>query len=165
MQGPGRIGDLEISQDLAHERTEARLEAAGQGLMALVLLAALGGAFGTGPLSDAHAGNPRHGLGVEYERVQRYQAPYELRVALAPGANRLTIGREFLDAIELQHVSPEPKEVLGGGKGDTFIFNPASGGETWPVRFQYKPARRGRLDLQLTAGDQRSIHLDVFVLP
>lgn len=48
-----RVGDLEIEEDLDHQRRCWKLERASWAVMALVLLAAMAGLFGSGPLSWA----------------------------------------------------------------------------------------------------------------
>jgi hypothetical protein len=48
---PVRIGDLEINQDLGAQQKTWTIQRIGWGGMALIVLAALGGAFGSGPLA------------------------------------------------------------------------------------------------------------------
>jgi len=116
MSEPKRVGDLEISQDLAHERREWMIERVGWAAMALLLSAALVGLLGPGPLSGATAGDGGSTLWVEYNRFERYQAPAMLRVHLGPGAARdgkvrLWLSRRYVENVELRHVDPEPDRV------------------------------------------------------
>lgn len=70
-----RIGDLDIAQDLEHQRREWVIERIGWAIMALILLAALAGLLGSGPLSNARIDHPGSHLSAEYNRFERYQSP------------------------------------------------------------------------------------------
>jgi hypothetical protein len=116
MPKPKSVGELEFHQDLPHERLEWRIERIGWVTMALLLLAALIGLLGPGPLSSATAGGRDSALWVEYNRFERYQAPAMLRVHLGPGAARdgkarLWLSRKYVENIELRHIDPEPESV------------------------------------------------------
>ena len=63
-----RVGDLEISQDLTFQRRSWIVQRVGWVMLALLILAALGGLFGPGPLSRARAGPHDGPLWVEYQR-------------------------------------------------------------------------------------------------
>ena len=111
-----RVSELEIHQDLGHERLEWRIERIGWVTMALLLLAALIGLLGAGPLSSATAGDKDSALRVEYNRFERYRAPAMLRVHLGSGAVRngkvrLWLSRNYVENIELRHIDPEPESV------------------------------------------------------
>lgn len=128
MPMPKRVGDLEINQDLPHERLEWRIERVGWAAMALILSAALAGLLGPGPLSSAMAGERGSALWVEYNRFERYQAPAMLRVHLGPGAARdgrarLWLSREYVENIELHHIDPEPESVEAGPDLFVYTFN------------------------------------------
>jgi hypothetical protein len=69
-----RVGDLEIGQDLAHQRLEWKIERVGWILMALLGLPALVGLLGPGPLSSTSAGEKGSPLSVENNRFERYQS-------------------------------------------------------------------------------------------
>jgi hypothetical protein len=103
-----RVGDLEIAQDLAHERSAYRVRVVAAVVMGLVLLAALLGLFGSGPLSGAsRASGP---LGVEYERFARLGARHELILSLPGGSGEtdVGIGRQYLDDQQVQQITPQP---------------------------------------------------------
>ena len=54
-----RVGDLQIHQDLCQERREWKIQRVGWLLMALMLVAALAGLLGPGPLSSTIAEDSR----------------------------------------------------------------------------------------------------------
>lgn len=107
-----RVGDLEVGQDLEFQRREWRVQRIAWAVMALVLLAGLAGFFGSGPL--AHATAEADGLTVEFDRIVRDRAPFELRVVLPPGMADsgqvdVWIDRVLLDKAEIQRVVPQPE--------------------------------------------------------
>src|SRR4051794_40698086 len=101
-----RVRDLEIEQDLAYQRREWAFERVGWLLLGLLLLAALVGLLGRGPLSNTTAGDPGGPLRVEYQRFLRHRSTSTLRVHLGPNAARgneahLWLDREYLEGMEV----------------------------------------------------------------
>ena len=161
MPKPEHVGDLEITQDLAHERLEWRIERVGWIVMALVLLAALVGLLGSGPLSRATAGEEGSALWVEYNRFERHQAPAMLRVHLGPGAARdgkarLWLNREYVENIELHHIDPEPERVEVEHDRLIYTFNLPDPTRPTAVTYYLEANTYGRMPLRvgLDAGPQ-----------
>ena len=73
--GMRRVGDLEVSQDLDHEKKFWLVQRIGWALLFLLWLAGVAGLFGSGPLSGSTASAPD--LRLEYDRFVR-GAPAEL---------------------------------------------------------------------------------------
>jgi hypothetical protein len=108
-----RLGDLEIDEDMRHTRAEWKVERVTWVIMGLVVLAALSGLLGPGPLSGAAAGERAAGLQVSYERFERSHSQTMIRIEVGPpairdGAFQLWIGREYLDAVRVLRMDPEP---------------------------------------------------------
>ena len=81
-------------------------------LVALFLALALGGLFGNGPLSRAHADGAAGR--IEYERFVRYGLSTDLVVTpagSAHGVNRVEISAAYLEAFRIEHITPEPAAV------------------------------------------------------
>lgn len=78
-----RVGDLEINQDLAFERRQWPVQRVGWGVGALIIVAALLGVFGSGPLSAATAGDEETLL-VHFQRFVRHKGQGELVVKVGP---------------------------------------------------------------------------------
>ena len=123
-------GNLQINEDIGFQRRVWRFQPAGRGVMALVVLAALLGLLEPGLLSNgASADSPQAGLGVkEYERFLRFMKPTTLRIDLEPGAvtegeARVRLGRQYIEGVQIQHVTPQPQSVEAGSKGFSYVFN------------------------------------------
>jgi hypothetical protein len=170
MPDPDRVGDLEIHQDLPHERLEWRIERIGWVAMALVLLAALGGLLGPGPLSSATAGDTGSPLRVEYNRFARSQAPAILRVHLGPGAAhdgkaRLWLSREYVENIELHHIDPEPESVEAAHDRLIYTFNLPDPSRPTAVTFHLEANAFGRMPVSVGLDSGPQLHLRQFVYP
>ena len=103
-----RVGDLEISQDLGYERTSLRLRHLFAVLWALILVAALLGFFGTGPLSDARTSDGP--LQAEYERFTRFGTTTELSIEPGGGAGKtnIALARAYLHDMVINDIQPQP---------------------------------------------------------
>jgi hypothetical protein len=122
---PGKVGDLELDQDLEFQARSWRVQRAAWVVMALVLLGAVLGALGGGPLSRTTARSEDGSLVVEYERVIRQQAPAELKLGLKAGSDglaRVMLPRAYLEKVRVESIVPEPESSKAGPEGCTFAF-------------------------------------------
>jgi hypothetical protein len=131
-----RIGALDVGQDLAFQRREWTVQRVGWVVMAVLVLAALLGLFGVGPLSAATV--DEGGLTVEYARFTRYRAPGTLRFAIpaeatTSGQVRLWLDRGTLDEIEVQAFVPEPDSAAGGEDRVVYTFQADEPGQPMVV--------------------------------
>lgn len=95
-------------------------------MFAAVMAAAVAGLLGPGPLSSqvVRAGSA---FSVEYNRLVRRHSPEQLRVRLTPamltsGRVGLHIGQDFLDAITIVSIVPEPEGVAIAPGGQLYVF-------------------------------------------
>ncbi len=160
-----RVGDLDIDQHLEIQVFSWRLQAVGQVLMGLFLVAALAGLFGSGPLSRAHAGDPA-GLEVEYGRFARRTLETTMIVTLGPrssGNVTLWIAEPYLAAAPLIRVIPEPERVaLEGGR---VILTLRLLGERPRVQITVKPEDFGVLQTQIGIGEGPEVSFTQVVYP
>jgi len=159
------VGDLQVHQDLSQERMEWKIQRVAWAVALLILLAALAGLLGPGPLSHAEAGDAP--LRVEYNRLVRYQAPEVLRIHLGPGAarggkSRIWLSRAFIEQVELKHVDPEPSSVEAGADRFTYTFDAANGGV---VVFHFEPNTFGRTESAVGADGAQPVAVGQFVYP
>ncbi|HVF65839.1 MAG TPA: hypothetical protein VNE58_17785 [Casimicrobiaceae bacterium] len=146
MGKPGRIGDLDIGEDIEHTRRTWTVQRAGWIAMALVVGAALLGVFGKGPLSGATRESA--GLSVDFDRFARWRGEIDVRVTPAATAGRtlaLTLPQTYLEQIELVAVTPPALRVEPREDRTTFVFAGATGAPQ-EIVFRVKPNRIGFLD-------------------
>jgi hypothetical protein len=110
--------------------------------MALILLLALLGLFGRGPLSEARVGG--QGLRIEYERFVHASSPTTLHlfVAAAGGRIQLAVNRAYLEAMPVEHIRPAPLSTQV--RGDTLTFEFAAGPGETQIAFDLRPRAAGR---------------------
>lgn len=170
MTTPRNLDGLEIDQDLAFERRSWRVERLGWALMALLLLAALLGLLGAGPLSTAEVRTADAALVVRYERFVHREAPTELELHLVPvpspadGLTRLWVGRDLAGALEVRSISPEPRSVEATADRVLYALA-ASGPGTVRVRLDVEPRRAGRHSGRLGIVGGGEVALGQFVYP
>lgn len=115
MKDVPRVEDLEISQDPQFERQSWRLQRFGWLCMAVVVVGALLGMFGPGPLSSASA-SASNSFRVDYNRFWRMQSPMTVRVTVEPeavhdGEAQLWFSQEYLGDLTIEQVTPPPSSV------------------------------------------------------
>jgi hypothetical protein len=162
-----RVGDLEIEQDLEHEKTAWRVRRIGWTVLFLLWLAGLAGLFGSGPLSWSTASAPN--LRLEYERFVRAVAPQELTLHLGPGVTthpkvRLWVDRKYLDDQQIESIVPEPESVEAGTERVVFLLSIADLGKPASVVFRLQTQRAGSLDgrIGVEEGDALRFHQIVY---
>lgn len=120
----GKQRSLELREDVEFERRQWRVQRVGWVAITLVLLAAIAGLFGNGPLShvSASAGN----LQVRYDRFVHADAPATLNIDVAnlPGdVARLAIDRSLLEPMDVQRMQPRPSRTRAAGDAVVFEFD------------------------------------------
>jgi len=158
-----RAHGLEIDQDLAFARRSWTVQRAGWLAMGIVLVLALAGLLGSGPLSRSEVSVPGL-LRLEYQRFARYQASQTLSAHVAPagagaGGIRLWIDRRFLDDSRVDTITPPPARVEAGGDRLVYVFPTRRPGEPVTIVFALQAERIGprvgRVGLDGNAGVAR----------
>src|SRR4051794_3942436 len=161
---------LQIGQDLDFQRKAWTVQRIGWAVMTLGVLAALAGLFGSGPLSKAEAQSQSPPLRVEYSRFARYDAPTTLEIHLGSGAApkgqaRVWIGRDYLDGVQIEQVTPQPDSAEAGADRVTYAFRVADPEQPASVVFHLKPQRPGPAHGQLGLPDGPAVTYDQLVYP
>jgi hypothetical protein len=137
-----RISGIDIDQDIKYQWREWHIHRIGWAVFALILLAALAGLFGQGPLSHASTGEPGSALVLGYQRFDRYKAPTSLDVTVGAGVAqegnvRLALNHDFLDRVAIQRIIPEPESVETGPDAITYVFAVAASGQPARISLYY----------------------------
>ncbi len=138
--------------------------------MLLVLLAALLGLFGNGPLSRTYAVDPRSPVGLEYDRFARQNSPARLRILLWPGSTRgepmrLKFDHRFLQGVRIQRITPDPDSAEIGPEGVYYHFRTTGDALPMAVEFHYHPESMGTLAGRVGLGDGPPVRFEQFVYP
>lgn len=156
-----QVGSLQINEDADFQRKEWRWERIGWALLALVLLAAVAGLLGPGPLSSATAGEEGGALWVNYDRFAHRSAPTTLEVHVGPdtareGSLRLWIDRATVGVNMVRSIQPEPELVSADGEHIVYSFAVDDPTRETVIYFHLEPLRyvRQRVALGIEGGSQ-----------
>lgn len=136
---------LEIDQDLDFQHRSWRAQRVGWGLMALFILAAALGLFGSGMVSRTRAGGDDAPLRLEYERFGRWGAPLEMQLHLREspaGSARVWLSSRYLECFTVEAITPEPESAVASGDRVVYRFLVAPG-QPATVTFHLTPERFG----------------------
>lgn len=165
-----RHGDLDIRHDLDFHRRLFRVQRIGWAVLTLFILAALLGLIGAeGPLNSGAADNDE--LRLEFERFPHQESPTKIEVTLREPARRgerveLWVDATYLNAVNLEQVSPQPEEVIAGQGHFRYVFKTARPGDTFSVAMLFTPKSAGRLRGELRAGENGApLRFRQFVYP
>jgi hypothetical protein len=139
---PHRVGLIEVDQDLDHARSLWRVQRAGWVVMLLIVLGAVLGLFGHGPLAEGQARTG--GFIMDYDRFARHGATSSLQAEASPQTLRgdtlkLWLTRDYLDGVEIESVIPEPERVETRGDVVLFTFMTAERSQSTRVTFNMRP--------------------------
>jgi hypothetical protein len=167
-----RQGDKapDINQDLDFSRREWRVERVGWVIMALVVLAALLGLLGRGPLTEKVAWDAGSEMWVEYDSVDHMQAPSELKLHVGPGIVttdelRLALNAAYLSRIEIERIQPEPSAQELAGDEVIYVFDVAEPGQPVDLSLQFRFARPGRVTAVMAIEGGPQLSFNQLVLP
>ena len=156
--------DCESDLSLDFHRSEWRIQRIGWVLVALFLVLAVGGLFGNGPLSRGHADN---GAGrVDYERFARYGLSTDLIVTptdSAHGVNRVAISGDYLEALRVERITPEPAAVRMTGSNIVYEFASTAPGAS--ISFHIRPQRLWRHSATITIDGGAPLHISQLTYP
>lgn len=165
-----RVGDLEVEQDLTFHRRFWTFQRIGWAVMALTIVAALLGLFGSGPLSNASSQSGDGALTVNYHRFGRFQSPSMIEVLLSPDAvqgneAQIWIDSSYLNQVQVEDIMPEPDSMEAGS--DRYVFTFAISSETAPaaITFHIRSEEPGPQSAQIGIVDGSSTHLRQLIFP
>jgi hypothetical protein len=163
-----RVGDLEIDTDMNFQRRSWTVQRFGWVVFTLIILGALFGLFGPGPVSNTTIGDAR--LRVEYERFGRLQDSMALVIYIGPGiaqsgAIRLWVDRQYLHGIEVRHVIPDPQLVESDGDRLIYVFHVVKPDQPTSITFHVDPEKVGLHTGQIGLDGGPILEFSQFIYP
>ena len=139
-------GELAVGEDLKFQRRWWIFERWTWRFFSLIVLLDFLGAFGRGPLANAHAHTADGALTLDYERVERFNTPSIITVHL--GANavdngqvKLWVDDSVVKRLGNQRISPQPLSSATADSGVLYVF--AADQHPNSVQFALQPAYTG----------------------
>lgn len=122
-----QVGDLQVAQDTTFEKREWMFQRVGRVFMLLIVLGALLGFFGAGPLSLTEVRDQTGNLTLAYERYGRRGATTELVVDVAPaaianGKAEVWLSSHYLGEMQVESITPTPDQVMIQDDGYVYTF-------------------------------------------
>jgi hypothetical protein len=159
------VGDIQVEEDLGFLQSEWRWQRVGWIVMALILAAALAGAFGRGPISKTRAGNRE--LAVAYERIIRHGDSEQIEFVAGAASDtvvELAILRRYLAKFEVQAISPEPESQRDAGDFIIyeFVARPA---DSLVIKLDLHPTGYGVARAMVQATGRSAVRFSQFILP
>jgi hypothetical protein len=136
----------------------------------LILITALLGFLGPGPLGKATAASPDKAISLDYFRVERYNAPVELRFQLEgalakDGQLQFWLDRDYVDALEIKHIDPRPESVQIDGERFVYAFKTSGAPPTIKVFFHVEPKTFGSTPAHAGIVNGPEIRFSQFYMP
>jgi hypothetical protein len=118
---------LELKQDESFQKREWLVQHIGWILWSGIILAALMGLLGSGPLSNESVAAADGSIRVEYQRFVHHHHVTTITLQVLQDVStekavRIEISEELLKATELRNVQPEPQEKLLSDRGAILVF-------------------------------------------
>lgn len=157
---------IEIDDNFEHHVRAWRIKRVCWVLMLLVIGAALAGFLGPGPYSQTSIQGPG-GLRLEYDRISRYNAPAQFRLAVPAGKDslELSINSNFLGKIDLERIDPEPTEMRLAGENHTWIFARSETNQPSEIRIAFRPGAFGSAPARIEIRGIGTLEVKPFFLP
>jgi hypothetical protein len=139
---------LDVQHDDAFQKSEWRIQRVGWAAWSAIVIAALAGLLGTGPLSHADSSASDGSLSVKYDRFLHYHKPAVLEVLVNSRAEddqplRLKLSRSFLDRIQILRIEPEPEEQSLAENGVIYAFTQEGAPDLFKVLFHFEYEKFG----------------------
>jgi len=143
-----------IKEDMDFQRRSWTVERTGWLILGVIMVAALVGLFGYGPVSKAHLNG--NDLKLSYERFQRSTklATYVFRLGGgSAGERQLTLGPRFQTGYEITSIQPQPLQSTAGPDGLTLKFGATGDNQT--VVIWAHPRAYGLVRISVASGNER----------
>lgn len=163
-----RRPDLDLELDDAFHRRESRVQRVGWTVLAVIILAALLGLTGSGPLAKRRVS--ASGLDVHWERIARAEARTEIRIETQAALVRddtlvVRIARPAFDDFQAEEIRPQPERVSVGEAFIEYRFGVPAGARQTTILLVLRPERMGEHELNIAVAGAPAAVIRQFALP
>lgn len=167
---PAKRQHLEVDEDVEFQKRDWAFERIGWGFLLLVLVAAMTGALGRGPLSSGRLEAADGSARVEYGRLERHGAPARLILTVRRQVPTDTsvwvwMSEEFLLGIAMERVTPQPLAERSDARHTLMEFALPRGTDSTRVTVRFTPDRIGARVIELGVLGTRGMRIGQFVYP
>lgn len=147
---------LEVNDSASFASSEWRVQRVAWAAMLVVVVAALSGLFGPGPLSHETVASDDGRLRADYLRFARFGSPSALNIIADPdlatgGLLELRVSRDWLERMQVENVLPPPSDVTIAGSELVYAFPVVEPGRRIFVTFEVTPDAIGTASASLGA--------------
>ena len=162
-------GDLGIEQDLRFQQRTWLVQRVGWGVIACVLVVALLGLLGSGPLASRTVDSPQGRFRLEYQRFLRQRTPTRIHLFVylkdQPQQEvRVWCDHTLIEHFEVTQIAPQPLKVETDSGSLAYIFPLTDQAEQLTIIFSLEPERFGLLSSRISVGDD-SLYFRQLVYP
>ena len=161
------IHDVSVNEDLDFQRREWTVQRIAWLVEAAVIVAALLGLLGNGPLSKASISDPTGSLFVEYSRFGHWESPLRIEITVQPRAGhltRLSINRPYLDQMRVESITPQPVSQSADGERITFEFT-SDGDQPLTIAFHFSTRKLGAVEAASGLAGGENVQFTQFIFP
>lgn len=161
--------ETDIPENPDRQQRQWRAERIGWVSAGIILLLAVVGVFGAGPVSRTTASDSGDDLRVTYERITRRDARETITVeaAISAGSETLDLhlGGELADRVWLESVVPEPESMASDADGLHMTFAVPPGSDVTTITFTIEHDSFGRSASSIQLDEGTNVDFTQWVLP
>lgn len=164
-QSPLRSDGLQLDEHRGFQERFWKIERVGWLVFAILIVAALFGAFGAGgPLATKVV--EAQGATIEHPRVGRWESADEMTVRFKPGRDTYSVelSPSFAEAFQVEDIQPLPAKTTIGARGQVLTFeSPARDGGS--IKLHVRAQSVGMASYEVSVNGAPSTTLSTFILP
>lgn len=163
-------GDIDYTPDWDYHQKAWKVKRLSWLILLLLLLAALFGLLGVGPISKKIKTNSKGDFRVEYYNLlrSRKEVRFDFNLKTQPNDSlcMLALSTDFLDDVAIERISPSPLRTLLSKDYLKYYFRLSHPGDETTISFQVRPENFGRKELRVKDHNEKeTIHINLFVYP
>lgn len=156
-----------VEENIAMQQRVWRFERVGWYVLSLVMLLALAGLFGRGPLSQGQASSADGRVQVQYARLSRSGVTEHLKITVRGPHNgqvQVLLDGELFREASLETLQPQPLRSRSEGQGLALQLETGTDG-TATLYLTLRADTPGSLEGRVSLGPDSVVHFSSFIYP